>query len=271
MYSFRNHRELLESNLVDKYVFETLISRQILPFLLSLWFWQYTDNLLLFLVPLLSIYLRGKLTDSIPRRVLTCAGIGLSWWGQAHFWTGLLVSIELARIALIYGIPFFLRRVSEEMPRDAIGETGLKRIVRLLRGLRSTSAGVAMNEYLSIYQQYQAQDATEPFSQQERDQFERFFRDFDKTALIADESIGVVLFFPGFMVRIRPFGINVDSESAMKLIERDAQPEEACPICRENSPGPWVELSCRHQYCVKCIVRWLQEQAQCPLCRNPVS
>lgn len=247
-----------------------IISHQSLPFLASILFWYYTDNIFLFFLPFLSIYLRGQVENSSLHRILIYLGIGFSWANGAHFWTTFLLSIEVIRIGLIYGVPFFLRRIGEEMPRDPVGETAFKRAIRILRKLRTQDTSQSLNEYFITYQQYQDQDATEPFTQKEQEQFHKFFTEFSRTSLVVDD--GIVLFFPSFIVRIDPSGIDFGSESAMKLIESSLV--DACPICREPPSGlsePWVELNCHHQYCLKCIVRWLREKTECPLCRQVVS
>lgn len=45
-----------------------------------------------------------------------------------------------------------------------------------------------------------------------------------------------------------------------------------CPICIEDLIGkPISSTPCGHMYCSSCIVRALQEQPTCPLCKKPVS
>ena len=186
---------------------------------------------------------------------------------RAHFWTGLLLLIEFMKLVLTYGVPFMLRRISEEMPRDSVGETAFKRAVRLLRRLGSQEPSRSINDYLMIYEQYHNQDQTEPFTEQERALFQRFFSDFTQTSLLIDEKI--VLLFPSFILRIDSTGIDFDSESAMKLIQPDDF--EICPICHDDLLEPAVKLKCEHRYCLTCIARWLQEKTDCPLCRKTVS
>lgn len=45
-----------------------------------------------------------------------------------------------------------------------------------------------------------------------------------------------------------------------------------CPICKEDLVGkPISSTPCGHMYCNSCIVRALQEQSVCPICKKPVS
>lgn len=267
MRTFRTYRDLLESDLADKFIFETIVSRRVLPFLASVWFWCYTNDLFLFLIPLFAFYYRYWVSSLWIRRILTWSTLVFSCFFRSWFWIGLISSTELARFALIYGIPFFLRRVSEEISRDPVGETALKKSIRLLRRLRSQGMTESMNEYLMIYSQYQQGNRTEPFTQEERSQFERFFCDFSKTALVVGDRI--TLFFPSFIIRLNSTGIDFDPESTMRLIEGSR--EEQCPICQESLSDPGVELSCHHRFCLDCILPWFDQKTDCPLCRHSLS
>lgn len=268
MRTFRTYRDLLESDLADKFIFEMIVSRRALPFLASVWFWCYMDDLFLFLLPLFAFHCRHWISNLWIRRILTCSIFAFSWFFRSWFWIGLILSTELARFALIYGVPFFLRRVSEEMPRDPVGETALKKSIRLLRRLRSQGMTQSVNEYLTIYSQYRQGNRSEPFNQEERSQFEQFFRDFGKTTIVVGGD-RITLFFPSFIVRLGSAGIDFDSASTMKLTE--GPQTEQCPICQESLSDPGVELSCHHRYCLDCILPWFDQKTDCPLCRQPLS
>ncbi|XP_071586882.1 mucin-1-like [Heliangelus exortis] len=41
-----------------------------------------------------------------------------------------------------------------------------------------------------------------------------------------------------------------------------------CPICYSNQEGIASLLPCRHQFCLGCAMRWLQQNQSCPLCRT---
>jgi Zinc finger, C3HC4 type (RING finger) len=45
--------------------------------------------------------------------------------------------------------------------------------------------------------------------------------------------------------------------------------DEACLICRENTPN--VITSCSHLYCYNCIDRWYSKQKTCPYCRVTIN
>jgi hypothetical protein len=267
MRTFRTYRDLLESDLADEFIFETIVSRQVLPFLVSLFFWHYTSDLLLFSIPLVSLYYRRWISDLWIRRILTCSLLVFSWLSQSWFWVGLISSTELIRFVLIYGVPLFLRRVSEEMPRDPAAETALKKSIQLIRKLRTQGMTQSINEYLTIYMQYRQGDQSESFSAEERSRFERFFRDFSKTALVVGERL--TFFFPSFTVRFGPTGIELDSESAMKLIEGPRS--EFCSICQGTVSDPGIKLNCQHYYCLGCLPSWLDQKRDCPVCRQPLS
>lgn len=243
------------------------MSRKLFPFLTSVWLYYYTNNILLFSIPLLALHCRHYITNLQNRRILTCSLLIFSWFFRVRFWFGLLLTIELVRFALIYGIPFFLRRISEELPRDHVGETALKRVIGLIRKLRNQEMVRSVNEYFMIYALYKQGDCSEPFSQEERSQFEKVFRNFSRTALVVGERI--TLFFPSFTVRLDSTGIDFNSESALKLIEGPI--EGSCPICHENLSDPGVELACCHRYCLDCILPWFDQKEDCPLCRQPLS
>ena len=43
-----------------------------------------------------------------------------------------------------------------------------------------------------------------------------------------------------------------------------------CSICMEDLADPLMIPSCQHIFCSKCILRWLNKNKLCPLCRTPV-
>eukprot|EP00731_Ephydatia_muelleri_P023602 Em0015g1185a len=45
---------------------------------------------------------------------------------------------------------------------------------------------------------------------------------------------------------------------------------QTCPICQEDVCQP-VMLQCRHIFCEDCVLRWLDRQSSCPLCRALVA
>ncbi|NXL38637.1 TOPRS ligase, partial [Glaucidium brasilianum] len=46
--------------------------------------------------------------------------------------------------------------------------------------------------------------------------------------------------------------------------------EEICPICRDCQDDAVYVLPCYHQFCLGCILQWMDVKAECPLCRGPV-
>lgn len=45
---------------------------------------------------------------------------------------------------------------------------------------------------------------------------------------------------------------------------------KTCPICQEDVCLP-IMLRCRHIFCEDCVLRWLDRQSTCPLCRAPIA
>ena len=43
-----------------------------------------------------------------------------------------------------------------------------------------------------------------------------------------------------------------------------------CSICLETTKDPF-QSKCSHSFCNKCIMQWITQNDDCPLCRNPIS
>jgi hypothetical protein len=43
-----------------------------------------------------------------------------------------------------------------------------------------------------------------------------------------------------------------------------------CAICLGNTKAPFTS-KCQHTFCNKCILEWITQHDECPLCRNPIS
>ena len=43
-----------------------------------------------------------------------------------------------------------------------------------------------------------------------------------------------------------------------------------CSICLETTKDPF-QSKCSHTFCNKCIMEWITQHDECPLCRNPIS
>ena len=43
-----------------------------------------------------------------------------------------------------------------------------------------------------------------------------------------------------------------------------------CSICLGNTKSPFTS-KCQHTFCNKCILEWITQHDECPLCRNPIS
>ena len=44
----------------------------------------------------------------------------------------------------------------------------------------------------------------------------------------------------------------------------------SCSICLDNAHNPFTS-KCNHSFCNKCILEWITQNDDCPLCRNPIS
>ena len=261
MLIFGSYQELLESNIVDRHLFQLFVSRQALLTIVSLL--CYYQNLFI-LIPFLTLYLKSKIHSFTFRRLLTAAGILVCWYFGSFWW--ILLLIEVLRSLVQFGFPFFLRRVSEEMPRDAVGETALKRAVELLRRARTQAPLLSWFQWQEIYSAYTRKDDSDPFTEEERQKCLKFFREFERSCLVVDSS-EITLFLPSFVLRSGREGIHLTSDEAIRLIRGS---EEICPICLENMSRAAIELNCGHHYCLKCIFEWLNQQYSCPLCRREV-
>lgn len=50
------------------------------------------------------------------------------------------------------------------------------------------------------------------------------------------------------------------------------QPSSNCSICFENfSHAPLEQLPCFHLFHAKCLIRWLETNRRCPICRSELS
>uniref|UniRef100_A0A8C8APU8 RING-type domain-containing protein n=1 Tax=Otus sunia TaxID=257818 RepID=A0A8C8APU8_9STRI len=49
-----------------------------------------------------------------------------------------------------------------------------------------------------------------------------------------------------------------------------SETEEICPICRHDRGDVAYAMPCCHQFCLGCILRWIQMKQECPLCRELV-
>lgn len=47
--------------------------------------------------------------------------------------------------------------------------------------------------------------------------------------------------------------------------------EDKCPICYSNIYIPTYIKSCKHIYCLSCIMRWINKRSLCPLCRQKIN
>ena len=63
-----------------------------------------------------------------------------------------------------------------------------------------------------------------------------------------------------------------DDEDSEEVIEEDIEEVEECPICYEpiKSYG-FCTTNCDHTFCMDCMVRHLQINQSCPLCRDEVA
>ena len=43
-----------------------------------------------------------------------------------------------------------------------------------------------------------------------------------------------------------------------------------CSICIETTKDAF-QSKCSHTFCNKCIMEWITQHDECPLCRNPIS
>ena len=63
--------------------------------------------------------------------------------------------------------------------------------------------------------------------------------------------------------------------SDLKNEEKEETCEESCPICVDNfSNKPdnsvIVEMPCKHKFCEECLNTWLEQNHNCPTCRQEI-
>ena len=44
----------------------------------------------------------------------------------------------------------------------------------------------------------------------------------------------------------------------------------SCSICIDDAHNPFIS-KCNHSFCNKCILEWITQNDDCPLCRNPIA
>ena len=47
--------------------------------------------------------------------------------------------------------------------------------------------------------------------------------------------------------------------------------KDQCVICMENVSNDTAMTDCRHKFCKKCILKWINECSECPLCRQQIT
>ena len=47
--------------------------------------------------------------------------------------------------------------------------------------------------------------------------------------------------------------------------------EEQCVICMDKLSNDIAMAECRHKFCKKCILKWIKECSECPLCRSQIT
>jgi len=47
--------------------------------------------------------------------------------------------------------------------------------------------------------------------------------------------------------------------------------EDLCSICLENNSPPLIRLKCDHIFHNECIIKWINKDTTCPVCRNKVN
>jgi len=47
--------------------------------------------------------------------------------------------------------------------------------------------------------------------------------------------------------------------------------KQDCAICLETIKKEYRQLSCNHNYCVKCIDEWLSKHKNCPICKKELN
>ena len=266
MLIFKDYASLIDSPLFDQYIIS--IGRNsyvVLPLLLLL------GGPLESLVPIISLMLGPYIPDPIVKRIFNWLVIFWVWSLNVWSWMIILIFIECMYNILRFGIPYLLDKASTRLTPDPSVETLFRRLCRLLRRANRRDVTILFELYSNVIS-YGQRDISEAFDDNERQKFRKFFTDFSQTCfIIDDERHSITIFFPSFVIRASPQGVQITSDEAVKLIRSSEKTEEICAIYREELGDITVKLKCNHQYCLNCIFNWLNQRYVCPLCQTEIN
>lgn len=268
MLIYTSYSHLTESNLFDKIICSYIKSRWSLFILFVLGSFQ---GIIPSIICFSSLLLRTTIDSITTRRIIAWLTILWSSNNGLWIWTMLLIFNELFRELLRYGVPHLLKSVSNNIPTDPPSETLIRRLFCLAGIVRQQCISLNIKHITRLIESYQRGDIQESFTPEERQNFKRFFEEFDQTSFIIDqEQYSITIFFPTLMVRFSHNGIQHTSDGEIKLIRID-QTEDNCPICHQTFSDFIIELKCHHRFCHSCIFKWLDQQFNCPMCRHIIT
>lgn len=273
MLVYASYSHLIESNLLDKIIFWSCLQSK--WFSLGLFLISWTQGIIPSAICFGIFFLRTAIDSVNIRRLITWITILWAYFNELWFWVITLLLLEIFQEGLRYGLPYFFQKISNQIPTDPSVETFMRRLFRLALATRNSYAQLNLQQLAQVVEAYQRGDAQEPFTDEEKQTFRRFFQDFEQTSFIIDQNqYTITIFFPTLMVRFSSNGIQYTGDGQTKLIRIEKQLESAsddCPICHNQFNEFIIELKCKHRFCHSCIFEWFNYQYNCPMCRRVVS
>lgn len=259
-----SYQQLAYSNLLDKVVYDMLISSRAGTWVFIFALFQVATGSI---IPMISLYVRDKIQDFNTRMLFVWSSIAYTFIFGQYYWMLLFVGIELIRLFIMFGLLPGLKYIGQHIPHDAIGETALSRCFGAIKNARHNGPAATLFEIAQIHLRFQQGDNSEPWTESQRACLRKFFTEFEQTYFDIDTD-HYTIFFPTFVIHVNSSGLHLTTDGAI-ILNTQAQ-NQLCAICREHTPNYNAQLRCGHEYCLKCIYEWLNHEYTCPMCRAQV-
>lgn len=287
MIVYKDYYELVESPIFDRYVLSMGKGSFVVILLLLLLGGPFSS-----ITPIISLMIRPYITDPYVKRIFNWLVIFWTWTSGSWAWINILITIEVVRELFRFGLPRFLNRMANYVESSPKTETLFRRLYGVLRRTNRQNAALTMAELYSTAISYNHGDTSGAFNENEKHRFQKIFNDFPSTCFVLDEERrSFTVFFPSFVIKVSPQGIQACNDEALKLIRSakeesfprlpSAQPIGSespsenkinpCGMCQEELGDLFVRLKCNHSYCLNCIFIWLNRQYVCPTCQSEVN
>lgn len=263
---YLTYNQLSESKELDKLVYNSPV---LAKWSLMILFMMHGPTAFLLCYSLL--FARTVIHDTYIRRLLGWGMIIWTFFNGNYAWMYIYLTIEITREFLRFGIPYLLTNCDMNIGSEPISETLIRRLFRTLKVVTQQHPLLTCQQLLIMVTAFHQKDQTEPFSNDEKGKFSKFFKDFNKSSFMYDSETGsLTIFFPSFIIRFSNQGIQITDDEAMKIICGQDIKEDKCPICMDRFGDISIELKCGHPYCYRCISSWMNQQYTCPICRKEI-